>query len=700
MADVWDQFPDAPEDDPWARFPDATPEAAPKAARPVAAAAPPRSFGERALDFYKGGSQFNADVRRAAVAGVRDLGQGAANFMALPGNLGTMAYNAISGDNVQTPSQALSLALDEAGAPRTQNPYIRGINEALGGTVFGLGGGAVAQLASRPVAQRVGTVLQASPGQQIAGGVMGTTASQGAADLGFGPVVQTLAGIGGGAGAGLLRSGTVDSLKRSFRGGETGRLTMQDNIATFDGATGRTPSVGQATQNRRMQATESMLSRAPGGAGVLAREGEALADDLSAGIERQAGRLSAKASPEKTGRVISESISGENGFVENFKRTQGALYDKVDQFVRPDTRVNITNTRQALSELNAEIANAPELSKWFQNSRIKGIQAALDADTALPPTQQTVVENMVQRTVDVPTPPRDWMPYESIKKLRTLVGNEMADAGLMSDVPRSKWKALYAALSRDMEAAVKEAGPQAENNWRRANNYTRAGMSRLDSMAHVIDKAGGPEKVFAAAISGTSDGATTLRAVMQSLPEDGRKAVSATVLRRLGRATAGKQDDAGEVFSTETFLTNWNKMSPEAKATLFNRYDKTVPSFRADMDKIAKVAANLRSGSRVFVNPSGTAQAGIQYSTVGGFVVALATGNFGTAGAIAGGVGAANLSARLLTHPPFVKWLAANTQKPIGALPSAINQLAQSKDPLMQEAAAALAKQQGQQPNN
>jgi hypothetical protein len=52
------------------------------------------------------------------------------------------------------------------------------------------------------------------------------------------------------------------------------------------------------------------------------------------------------------------------------------------------------------------------------------------------------------------------IPYEALKKLRTLVGNEMADSGFASDVPRSKWKPLYAALSKDMAAAAQGAGPE------------------------------------------------------------------------------------------------------------------------------------------------------------------------------------------------------------------------------------------------
>ena len=67
------------------------------------------------------------------------------------------------------------------------------------------------------------------------------------------------------------------------------------------------------------------------------------------------------------------------------------------------------------------------------------------------------------------------------------------------------------------------------------------------------------------ATSGTREGATTLRAVLQSLPEDGQKQVAAAVIRRMGRANPSAQDDLGEAFSSERFLTMWNSMAPEAK---------------------------------------------------------------------------------------------------------------------------------------
>lgn len=264
------------------------------------------------------------------------------------------------------------------------------------------------------------------------------------------------------------------------------------------------------------------------------------------------------------------------------------------------------------------------------------------------------------------------LPYEAIKKLRTLVGREIDNAGLMSDFPRDKWKALYGALSRDLEGAAAEAGPGAVQAFSRANNYTRFGMNRVESIQQVIDKNGGPERIFEAALSGTKDGGSTLRAVMQSVPKEAQKQVTAAVIRRMGMANPGAQDATGEAFSAATFLTNWNKVSPEAKRALFDRHG---PQFSRDMDRIARVAENIKQGGKVFANPSGTANRTAAISYGAALVGSILSGNIPTAAGVVATGAMANGAARYLTNPNAVRWLARVTPMPRGALVSAIGEI-------------------------
>lgn len=698
------------------------------------------------------------DFGRAAAMQTGALVKGASSLVAMPSDVIVRLLNAAGITDWTPAADQINSAVDSV-TPEARNSTERVTNsvvQALGGAAGGVGLG-------RAAVGTAANVLAANPGMQAAGAVGGGGASQIAAESGAGPVGQTVAGLAGGVAGSAGVSGLAAATRGAFRGGEAGRQRMAENIKAFEDA-GTTASVGQATERRSMQAAESLMSKTPGSAGRMAGKAEAQAVELGAGVEKQAGQLASKTSAEQAGRAIERGVRGEGGFVEQFKAKQAELYNELDPHVQPQTPVELKNTTEALAQLNAAIPGAPNVSKFFQNSKMKGIEDALQKDLSQPTDASKALDdamnklealqqsrdsaaqqargfrdfakdqagrakqffpvkgmpripgrqsNFPDRAAEARGAATDAtsvaqarsmeagdiyktlgelqsavaalggkLPYEAIKKLRTLVGNEMADSTILSDVPRSKWKALYAALSTDIEGAATVAGPKATAAWNRANNFTRAGMRRLEAIDHVIEKNGGPEAVFAAATSGTKEGATTLRAVMQSLPGDAQKTVSATVLRRLGRATPGRQNDLGEKFSTETFLTNWNSMSPAAKAVLFDRYGE---KFRQNMDQIAKVASNLRDGSQVFRNSSGTGPATAQMSAVIGFVAALASGSLETAGLIAGGVASANLSARLMTNPRFVKWLATSTKAPAGTAPALLNQLAQDKDPDIQE---------------
>src|SRR6185312_7714138 len=110
---------------------------------------------------------------------------------------------------------------------------------------------------------------------------------------------------------------------------------------------------------------------------------------------------------------------------------------------------------------------------------------------------------------------------------------------------------------------------------------------------------------------------------------------------------------------------------PDAKSTLFGRFGS---DFSDNMDKIARVASNVRDGSKVYANPSGTsgAYAGVSALTTG--LLSLFTGHPAVTAALAAGAGTANLTARLMTNPDFVRFLAKNVNVPTaGIAQNAVN---------------------------
>lgn len=260
------------------------------------------------------------------------------------------------------------------------------------------------------------------------------------------------------------------------------------------------------------------------------------------------------------------------------------------------------------------------------------------------------------------------LPYEALKKLRTLVGNEITDGSLVSDVPRSKWKALYGALSEDLGDAAKAAGPRAEEAWAKANEYTSQHMQRLEELSGIVGR-DAPEKVFSAAISGTAEGDTVIKRVMSALPQEERNQVAAAVLQRMGRATAGQQNAMGDAFSPETFLTSLAKMSPPARQTIFGATSSD--DLLKRLGQIAKISETRREGGKVFANPSGTAAAGTQIAVGTGVgaagVHAMASGDVLPLIAATAPIAGSNVLARAVTSPKLLNFAAAKTPVPEGA---------------------------------
>lgn len=613
--------------------------------------APPKSMTVR--DLLKEVARQGGLTVRAGISGLAAIPAMAANVPAGMYNIGAeLIQGEGKGFRFPEQSQALQSAMTSAGLPEPQGNLEQGVQNVAGG-MAGAGGmvqaGQAMAKSAAPVVSNIGQTLAAGPGMQVVSAGTGVGASEIAKEQGAGVVGQTVAGLAGAMAPSLAVAGGSEAARRLARGGEEGQKQMLARMQTFEQA-GAQPSVGQATGARSAQALESGLSKAPGGAGPMVRAAEKQNAEMGARVNQLADKLMPGSSSTKAGVKIEQGVKD---FVKRFRDEQNFLYDKLNLYIPDDAPISADKTKAALAALNADIPGAPNLSEWFKNSKIKGIERALAADA-----------------------PQGDIPYEALKKLRTLVGNEISNNTIASDVPRSKWKALYAALSDDLGSAAQAAGPDAEKAFSRANAFSAAGYNRIENFLDRVAGKDTVEKVFQAAVnpSELKEGGSTINAVMRSLDKEQRKAVQSAFVKRLGLATAGNQDDLGERFSATTFLTNWNKVSPEAKLTLLADTDGTL---RKNLTKIAEASSMIKEGSKVFANPSGTQQALSNQATTGGAAIAVLTGHPLVAGGIAAGVGASNLSAKLMTNPKFVSWLAKSTDISPAMIPSALNTLAQ-----------------------
>ena len=228
------------------------------------------------------------------------------------------------------------------------------------------------------------------------------------------------------------------------------------------------------------------------------------------------------------------------------------------------------------------------------------------------------------------------------------------------------------AMEDDVTGTMIKSGKEgAASAFKTANAYWRQRVETLDdALEPILGPDVTPERILDsvnAMARGGKGGVQRLVRVINSLPEADRGSIRATIVDRLGRAKAGAQDAGGEVFSPAEFLTNWNKVSPEAKLALFGRDKKLSQA----LDDIAVLADGTEQAQQ-FVNRSQTAGAQ-NYMNVfnaaaglggAGGLVSLGAGNFGIAlTSVLLPLALTKLSATALTSQRLVRYLADAPKK-------------------------------------
>jgi hypothetical protein len=294
--------------------------------------------------------------------------------------------------------------------------------------------------------------------------------------------------------------------------------------------------------------------------------------------------------------------------------------------------------------------------------------------------------------------------------VRTSLGNSIDWGFAPSDpVTNGALKRVYGQLGEDLNSHAAAVSPEAKAAVSDASALYKANQAKRDILNTVINKAGGPEAVYQAATNGTKLGATKIGAVMSSLDPENANVVRATVLNKLGQTRPGAAD-AENSFNAATFLTNWNKLAPEAKDALFGA-SGPAGSLRGSLDSLTQTIGTLREAGHTLENPSGTAgslghtftlwealKKGAEGVGFGGavgagvhhFGLSAVTGAASGVAALGGAAVLNNVMARALTNPRTAAWLAQTTKLPTSALPNAVNQLSKMNDPDAQHLAATM----------
>lgn len=544
-------------------------------------------------------------------------------------DIGRMASDALGLDNPETGSERI----------------VSDVNRAVAGTVSGAGAARQIPQVAGPVMRGVRTFFGEGLPAQVAGAASGATATGYVRENGGSEAAQLGAGLGAGGLPALMRYGAPATIRALVRGGEDGLKRMRQNISDFHIAGAGTPSVGQATQRRINLAMESLFGRVPGSAGVMDQAAEAQAQRLGNGASRIADDIAPGADEVAAGQAIQIGITGPGGWRERFNAASGKAYDRVESVLPNGLRIPVNNTLNTLRQVAPDPhAAAPNVSARSINGELRGWRADFEKDA-----QPSSMWGQA-------TPA---LPYEVVKNARTTVGKNAA-ANFGADASAGDWRTLYGALTRDMHDGASNFSPIARSRQERANNLYSAGKKREELISPIVN-AGAPEDVFHAAIRNGDRGITRLSALYDSLPTEARNTTTSAVIRRLGIAKPGAQGAQGGEFSSHTFLTNWNALGGKTQQLLLSHL---APDQRAQVEAMARVADNLKRGSKVWANPSKSSDGVGQLATAGATAGAAATGNVGALASIIGTATGANLGAKAMTSPNVVRWLAERNRLP------------------------------------
>jgi len=352
------------------------------------------------------------------------------------------------------------------------------------------------------------------------------------------------------------------------------------------------------------------------------------ADEATASVENAIARTT-----DNMGGAANDATGAGQAVQRGVRQWQDSAKDKVDSLydkipIKPDTVAKTDNTLAALRDVNNPIGSNPALSAEISDPKLKAFQAAIESGG---------------------------LSWADLKAFRSYIGKKAGAPSFQQDIPKDRLDAIYAGLSRDIEATAAQTSPDALKAFQRANNYKRGVEKRRENVMKMLlgkDLNMSPEKTFAQMQSwGKQKGGdfAKLSQAVRSLPEEDANVLRATVLDMLGAATKGNQNAKGDGFSIGTLVTNWNDLSDRAKATLFQGdHRKAVDDIMLAADAM-KASARYNNSSNTGATVVGTATLSSFY---GGILPGIAT--------VLGQTGAG----ALLGSPRVAKWMAAMYRKP------------------------------------
>ncbi len=504
--------------------------------------------------------------KMAGSAAVRGFGTG----MGMLGDVGTLfdryAVNpllkAAFGDNPRTQRLIESNAADrsEFGMPTSQD-FVKPLTRA--GIVNrpeltpGLGPNPMLE---RYLDAGVAGVASAVPTLPLGGGVLANLVSGGAGALAGQGAEDLLPGVpGAGIAASMLgglAAGTAVSGTQKYLAGRAARSDLAASEAAVAKANAAAAASARAAEEAKLAGKtgfdtarseaqalrDSAIAAATGDSHVAVTQAEAQ-------IAGQAAQHGTSATLQDAGQILQDRAR--TWISSDLPKKVTESWKPVDALIPAETAGDISTFANTLEGINKQAGSLEPLAAALKPSLPAKLQGIFKSKFASPThlLGDPIIDeagSLIGHTAGAP------ITWTDMQKLRSILGDAMADPVVIRDIGQQNLSRLYASLSGDMKGVAGAVSPEARLAFDAANGETTRLMSLAEGpvsklVAGVKASASDPlpEVVASRLLSGGKLGASDLAALRAEMP-----------------------DAVNELTAAGIRNGAWGKLSPEAKAAL------------------------------------------------------------------------------------------------------------------------------------
>lgn len=557
-----------------------------------------------------GGGRYSlGNIAQSLKAGVGDVIEGGGDILGIVTNPLNATVNAATGSNLTTDMGGY--LRQQSGMP-DGDPTVSAIT-TTGTAALGFGGAArgVAAQFAPGAAKNALNVVGANPIRDAVAGGSGGLSAEIAQRNDVGPVGQTVAGVAGG----MLGYGGATGVTNMF--------------------TPKAPT--QLAQAATRQGVDMLPADAGGPVAKIVTSGTRAspisATPVAKAAERSQGQMrdAAYRTAASEGDVVPTDVAGE------------AVTDAAKRLNSKTRDIGNARYNKAWADPIASALTIPP-----RNALSKIDELITDLRNA-PSTNASAITNLQKLRSDL----AGGMTAKALHSLRHEIRDGVYDGGLRSSKDQSRMKAIGEAMSDDMLGYLDQTGnKRTADSIRQADRYWKDRVEHIDQVLQPLigrDGQKGGEQIVQALETmarGNFGGNKRLGRLLKEMTPEEAGNVRATIIDRIGKATPGQQTAEGGAFSPATFLTNWNRMTPQAKETLFSN-----KALRQNLDDIALLSERMKA-SQAMSNHSNTSLAaqgsvGLQLGWAVSHFPSFLMGSVAQYG-----------TGKLMASPGFARWLA------------------------------------------